>query len=39
MHLCQLSRVKFAGWQLAALVRDAHIDLSGANSDYLLARR
>jgi hypothetical protein len=30
---------KFAGQQLAALVRDADIDLFGAKSDYLLARR
>ena len=35
--LCQLSRVKFAGQQLAALVRDSDIDLSGAKCDYLLA--
>src|SRR4029077_6296172 len=31
-HLRQRSRVKFAGWQLAALVREADIDLSGAKS-------
>jgi hypothetical protein len=29
---------KFAGWQLVALVRDADIDLSGAESDFLLAQ-
>jgi hypothetical protein len=38
-YLCQLSRVKFAGQQLAAVAGDADVDLAGAKGSYLLAWR
>jgi hypothetical protein len=38
-YLCQLSRVKFAGQQLAAVAGGADVDLAGAKGSYLLAWR